>query len=195
MKRMVCLAITIGLVMTALAADKQDPLAELDGKITKSLTSDKWNYASKTFVRVLWEDYRKAHLNAPMETSTGSISGKMPDVKQYEDYIGAFGRGADADHPFLEIARDEAGRFGVKLEGHTIPAVQRNKTVVFTTGDVVYSSMPTLSEKPYCTLEIYMVIRTGGKFFFGSPTMPPDKWMPLSKLKMKQDSNKAIDGD
>lgn len=71
----------------------------------------------------------------------------------------------------------------MQLEGHTIPAVQRNKTVVFTTGDVVYSSMPTLADKPYCTLEMYMVIQTGGKFFFGSPSTQADKWMPLSKVK------------
>ena len=175
----------IGLVTTALAADRQDPLAELDGKITKSLASDKWNDASKAFVRALWEDYRKAHLVPAKGKSTRSIFGKMPDVEQYEDYLGTFGRGADSDRPYFEITKDESGGFNVKLEGHTIPAVQRNKTVVFTTGDVVYSSMPTLSEKPYCTLEMYMVIRTEGKFFFGSPSTPPDKWMPLSKLKKK----------
>lgn len=156
---------------------------ELDAEISKSLATDKWNYASKTFVRILWEDYRKTHLNPSKETSSRSVFGKMPDVERYNDYLGAFGRGADATRAFLEITEDGNGRFHVKLEGHTIPAVQRNKTVVFTTGDVVYSSMPRLSDKPYCTLEMYMVIRTGGKFFFGSPSTPPDKWLPLSKQK------------
>jgi hypothetical protein len=185
MKRMICLAIaiTIGLGTNALAADKQGPLAELDGKITKSLASDKWDDASKAFVRALWKDYQKAHLVPAKDKSTRSIFGKMPDVKHYEDYLGAFGRGADSDGPFLEIKKDESGGCIVKLEGHSIPAVQRNKTVVFTTGDVVYSSMPTLSDKPYCTLEMYMVIRTGNKFFFGSPSAPPDKWIPLTQLK------------
>jgi hypothetical protein len=183
MKRISCLTVAMVLATVALAAEHQNPFVELDAKITESLTSDKWNYASKTFVRVLWEDYRKAHLNPVKETSFRGVFGKMPDVEKFQDYLGAFGRGADATRPFLEITEDKDGRFHVELEGHTIPAVQRSKTVVFTTGDVVYSSMPTLADKPYCTLEIYMVIRTEGKFFFGSPSMPPDKWMPLSKLR------------
>lgn len=68
MKRIVYLTVTMILVTASLAAEKQDPLTELEAKITRSLAEDKWDYASKTFVRVLWEDYRKAHL-APDPTN------------------------------------------------------------------------------------------------------------------------------
>ena len=114
---MVCLAATIGLVTIALAAEKQAPLAELDGKIAEGLARDKWNDASKAFVRALWDDYRKAYLVPTKDMSTHSISGKLPDVEQYENYLGFFESGADSGRPFLEITKDESGRFNVKLEG------------------------------------------------------------------------------
>jgi len=181
------------LATTALAAEKQDPLAELDAKITKSLAGDKWNHASKVFVREMWKDYRKAYTLSATEESVRSIAGELPDVEQYEDYLGAFGREADSNHPFLEITEDKAGRFHVKLEGHTIPAVLKNKTVVFTTGDVVYSRKPRLAEKPYCTLELFMVIQTEGKFFIASPSASPDQWTPLSKIKVQRDASNRME--
>lgn len=164
----------------AATADKADPLAELDAKIRKNLAGDKWNEASKIFVAALWQDYRAAHTKPP-EQATRVVFGKKPDVQGYDDYLGAYGREPAPAQPFLEVVKDEAGGFQVKLEGHTIPAVLIGNTVVFTTGDIVHSGLPSFSEKPYCTLEMFLIIRTEGKFFFGSPSSPPDKWMPLTK--------------
>ena len=182
MKRIACLAVSIIVVTAALAAEKGPELDAVDREITQKLAHDKWDDASKAFVRALWEDFQEAHLGKPEGTSTRGIFGKMPDVEKYDDYLGAFGRGANATRPFVEITRDEDGRFFVKLERQTLPAVRRNKIIVFTTGDVIYSSMPTFGDKPYCTLEMFMIIRTDGKFFFAGPSTTPDQWAPLSKL-------------
>lgn len=163
------------------AYDSGSIFSELDAKIQRNLANDKWNEASKTFVAALWQDYRAAHLD-PSKEATGRVTlGKEPDVQQYDDYLGTYVRGADSAHPFLEVVKDEADGFHVKIEGHTIPAVLIGKTVVFTSGDVVHSPLPSLAAKPYCTLEMFVIIRTEGKLFFGSPSVPPDKWMPLSK--------------
>lgn len=183
MNRISQTVIALCLALPVFAAADENPLSKLDSEIAASLASEKWDYASKAFVRVLWDDYRKAHLSPTGDRSARSVFGKMPEVEKYEEYIGIFGRGADASRPFLEIVQDSTGRFHVKLEGHTFPSVMRNKSIVFTTGDVVYSHMPQLASKPYCTLELFMVIRTGGSFFFAGPSTPPEKWTPLSKLE------------
>jgi len=183
MNRISHMLLVLLLAVPAFAADGDDALSELDAKISKGLANEKWHPASKTFVRVLWEDYRKAHISRTEDRSTRSISGKRPEVEQYGEYLGAFGRGVDASRPVIEIVNDDAGRYYVKLEGHTIPSVTRNKTILFTTGDVVHANIVQLADKPYCTLEMYLVIRTGGKFFLAAPSAPPEKWMPLSKLK------------
>lgn len=166
-------------------ADAGNPLSKLDEKIHRNLANEKWSPASKTFVGVLWEDFRNAYQHPAEETGTRSIFGKMPEIADYEDYLGAFGRGQDSKKPFIAIVKDEGGKFQIKLEGHTVPAVQKNKTVVFTTGDVIHSAIPTFSEKPYCTLEMYFIVRTEGQFYFGSPSTLPDQWIPLSKLKQE----------
>jgi len=173
------------LAFSASAGEGQNALAKLDAKVAKGLSSERWDYASKAFVRVVWEDYKKAHLYPTEDKSTHSISGTMPDAQSYDQYIGSFGREPDSEDLFVGVTKSEEGRFFVQLEGHTIPAVCRNRCIVFTTGDVVYSSMPRLGEKPYCTIEIYMLILTGEKYYFASPGSSPDKWMELSKLKQE----------
>lgn len=161
--------------------DKKDPLTELESEITQSLSSERWDPAGKAFVRARWEDYRRAHLNPKSGDSTHSMFGKMPDVESYEDYVGAFARRAAARRPFVEVTRSE-GKFFVKLEGHTIPAVPHNKSIFFTTGDIVHSRLPAFGEKPYCTLEMFLIMRSDGTLYFGSPAMPPEKWMELHKM-------------
>jgi hypothetical protein len=161
--------------------EEKEGLDRLESEITQSLAGDRWHPASKAFVRALWEDYRKAHLNPKSGHSTRSLHGEMPDVESYDEYVGAFARRASARRPFVEVTRSE-GRFFVKLEGHTIPAVPRNKCIFFTTGDVVYSRLPAFGEKPYCTLEMFLIMRSEDTFLFGSPGRPPAKWLELHRV-------------
>ncbi len=174
--RKILLASMLVLVgMTSIAADKnQDVFSELDGKIAGHLAREKWHYASRTFVRIVWEDYKRAHLELPKDV----------DVVTYDGYVGSFRR-ADKNKDFITISKSESGRYFVALEGHRIPAVARKKRVIFTTGDVVYSSIPTFANKPYCTLEIFIVRRVDGKYFLARPRMPRDRWVGLSRVKEK----------
>jgi hypothetical protein len=184
MRRVLTGLLLAGLIGSAYAAEQADVCAELDAKIAKSLESDKWHPASKVFVKALWEDYKAAYRTPEAKArGSGSIFSKNPDVTGYDDYVGSFRPQAGARGPSLTVSKDGQGRFTVGLEGHTIPAVVRNRIVLLTTGDVVYSPIPTLASAPYCTLEMYMLIRTDGRYYFGSPAHPPERWMALEKLK------------
>jgi hypothetical protein len=184
MRRVICCIAAFTFAVHAFAAEKESALSQLDKKVIQSLATDKWDDASRTFVLSLWEDYKEAHLN-PGENiaSRSSLFGKMPTGRDYGQYTGTFvDSGGAASRRRLHVMKDEKGRFSVTLEGHTIPAVTWNGCIVFTTGDVIHPCLPGLSEKPYCTLEMFMVISTDDGFYFGSPGMPPDKWLNVSKL-------------
>jgi hypothetical protein len=171
---------------SAAAAEEKNAFSELDAKITKNLSSKNWNEASKAFVRAMWTDYKNAHINAATDGVTRSIQGKMPDVQSADDYVGDYSRGRDGHRTFMSISKSEDGRFFVEADRHRIPAVVRNRCVIFTTGDVVYSSIPAFGDKPYCSLEMLMVVGTGGKLYFASPGTPPDKWREVSKRDVKK---------
>jgi hypothetical protein len=193
MKRAVLMVGVLSMAAVGFGAEDDSPLVRLDSRITAELVSDRLHDASKAFVRVMWEDYRKAHLTPMEDGPARAVFGKMPDVQTYDEYLGTFGRGDDPSRAFLEILKDAAGRYYVKRGELTIPAVPRNKSIIFTMGDVVPSRIPQFGNKPYCTLEMFMIVRTGEEFFLGDPSTPPDKWMPLSKLAEKPHSDQAMD--
>lgn len=182
------LIIIVGVLMAgvASAAEDRDALSELDGKITKGLSLDKWDEASKVFVDALWSDYKIAHRSVNHDGPVRGIFGKMPDVRNPDEYQGVYTGGKDGNRPFLSISKTDDGRFFVDLEGHRIPAVYRNGSIIFTTGDIVYSELPTFGAKAYCTLEMYMVLRTDGKFYFASPGTRPEEWMELLRSDPKK---------
>jgi len=159
-----------GILLFDFAKEKEDSFAELDGKISKSLSRDKW------------DDYKKSHLNPEDDKGGHSISGKMSSAENYDEYIGKFARG-EVESEFIEITKSKEGRYFVGLEGHTIPAVANNKCIFFTTGDVVYSALPRLGNKPYCDLEMGMVILVKDTYYFGSPGSSAKMWMKLSLIK------------
>ena len=175
-----------GALGVARAEEAESVFSELDRKITAQLDGEAWHYASKTFVRVFWEDYKKAHLDPGRDTSIQSVFGTKPEAESYDEYLGSFDHGSDAEQAFLEVTKSRAGRFFVKLEGHSIPAVARNKCIVFTTGDVVYSPMPPLGGKPYCAIEVYMLLLARGKFYLATPLSSPDQWIEVSRIKKRR---------
>ncbi|KPK76227.1 MAG: hypothetical protein AMJ79_07425 [Phycisphaerae bacterium SM23_30] len=183
--QIVMLLVVAALLLAAVvsAASRQDVVSKLESKIKGQLAEETWDYAGKTFLRVLWEDYKKAHLN-PEEDVPGSghsISGKKPQAESFDQYIGIYNRSADLDASFIEVTKSPQDRFFVALEGHNIPAVAHNKCIFFITGDVVYSTLPRLAEKPYCQLEMFMLIFTDGKYYLGSPMSSVDGWIELVK--------------
>lgn len=185
MRYLLCACVISCFTLLALAGQRQDDMKELDAKIARNLASDSWNGASREFVRIVWEDYKKAHINPPKNGWIGL--GRRPDAESLDMYIGAFRSKPEGEVPVaLEISKSESGRFFVEVEGHRIPAVIVNHCIAFTTGDVVYSAVPQLANKPYCTLEMFVVILTEDKFFLASPLSPPETWRPLSKLEEKQ---------
>jgi hypothetical protein len=73
MKRMY-VGVVLGFLIftTSLLAGEVDntyTFRKLDKKISDQLKGDRWNYASRTFVRVLWDDYKIAHENTQPELS------------------------------------------------------------------------------------------------------------------------------
>lgn len=174
----------------ALAADEQKPLGELDAKIMRNLASGKWSPASVAYVKEVWADYTNAHVSAVQRSTARSVSGKMPDAKEPDIYLGTY-EGIPSDvppdfsrpsprAPSLTIAKTSDGRLFVEIEGHRIPAVYSNRTILFTTGDVVHSDLPPLDKQPYCKLEMFTVLRTGGKFYFTAPGVPSDLWREMT---------------
>lgn len=172
-----CLLVsTLGIA--ALADGQQDDsTATLDAKITQKLAHEQWDDASKAFVRVLWEDYRRAHLDPSNDGSRRSVAGKMPDVTNYDDYVGSYMRDGRL---CLQIMKDEKGRFFMGPQ-MMFPAVCTNGLILWTTGDVVYSPIPQIAKKPYCELEMGMLLRVAGEFYLADIGALPKQWVKLTK--------------
>lgn len=162
----VCLVLASAMIQTFAAEPPTDPESVLDAKIAKNLAGDRWDAASKTFVRAFWQDYKRAHRTPKADSGERkSLHGDMPDVKSYDEYVGSFSPPKRPGMKYMQITKEESGRYFIKTGRHTTPAVPRNGTMVFTTGDVVYSNLPRLAAKPYCTLEVYMIVRVKGKYY------------------------------
>jgi hypothetical protein len=144
-------------------------LKALDEKIAKNLKRGKWSRPSAALVEELWKEYKRAWM-ANRRPSGGGGSPKMQaDVKHYAEYVGSYFKSAEREGAVLvEVFTDPEGRFVVKIEGHEIPAVAHNKTILFTTGDVVHSRLPALGARPHATLEYLIVTRVGGQYYLAA---------------------------
>ena len=167
---------------TAAEAVGPDPFKELDAKVAKALERDKFSQASGDFVRALWGEYKAAWRKNEQKMDWRGTGGKAapPQIESYQEYVGKYGRGG---RPVLEVVTDAAGRFLVKLEGHTIPAVAANRAILFTSGDVVYApTLPRLGPKPHAVLEFFTLTRQQDRYVFTSPGAPLSRAVPLEKL-------------
>ena len=186
----IAVLIVISLVCTSIvSAEESDPVTKLESKILKNLEDEQWNSFSKDFVFNMWNEYRQAHLYTRKSQVTRSISGKRPDISDYNEYLGTFTRDPNSTRIFIEITKNSQGHFFVNLEENKIPAALTNDCVIFTTGDIVYSKKPQFGEKPYCTLEMIMVIRTNGKFYIASQESSSDQWMEITKSNSTTGNN------
>ena len=176
-----CLLLTTNLL--AADVDNAGKFRKLDDKINRDLKSNKWNYASKTFIRVLWDDYKQAHENTKPERSAVKIHGKTPDIKDYNQYVGVYIRDKEkTDKVFLEIKKSDKGTFFVELAGFSYPAVATGNSIVFSTGTIVSSpTIPQFTANEYCMLKIFMITRVDEKYFFLSVEDPPGEWLEIFK--------------
>ena len=185
--RYIALAIHLALLAShALVSQPADQarLDELDKKIARKLNEENWHEASKAYIRAIWNDFKAAYIENKPERRVSSIFSRMPDVRNYDEYLGKYvsPEGARSARS-LEITKSPEGRFIVKLEGHDIPAVCVNGSILFTTGDVVYSYIPEFAEKPYAQLEFFIIVRLDKKYYFISPGLKPD--IPYRLLKIE----------
>ncbi len=178
------LILTLVLVVwggSRLTGQPQEDFAELDAKISRQLAENTWNEASKTFIRALWQDYMSAHFNIIVNPLTKGTLGALPDVADPNDYLGDYRKTENEQTPFLRIGKSDAGSFFAEFRGYRVPAVVRNRSLLFTTGNIVYAGIPAMTGKPYGKLRLYVVLRTGGKFYLASPGAPVETWTELSR--------------
>jgi len=181
MRRLAAGLLVVLAALTA-AAEPQDALKELEGKVAKSLARATFSDPSRRFVMALWEEYRQAFVSNKRPQAYRGQADVRPDVASYDDYLGRYAaKGRSSKQPAVEVITDGARRLVVKLEGHTIPAVAWNKCILFTTGDVVYSRTPALGAKPHATLEYYVLRRVKGRYSLSSPDAPASQALPLEK--------------
>lgn len=181
-KYAIALVLALGVSVGSVGArnDQQGALEKLEKKIQKNLRKGKWNDNSVAFLKALWSDYKNAHLNG--ESNPGvrySIFGRVPDIKRYETYVGKYRRDG---RPYVEIVEID-GRFFVLADNHKTPAVPENGSIVFTTGDVVYSTLPKLAGQPYADLEMYRIARFDGKYQASGLREDPSDWVSLDRAK------------
>ncbi len=188
-KWFVIIVLFVALINHIVRADQQGVFAELDVKIAGQLAQEQWNTASVTFVRVLWQDYINAHLNTKESNVVQSIKGKLPDVTNPDVYIGNFRTILNKQEKFLKISKSDTGRFFIELEGHRVPALFKNGCVIFTTGDIVNSDIPSLADKPYCKLEMYIVLCKGGRFYLTLLDAPANEWLEITKTESSYDNS------
>jgi hypothetical protein len=157
---------------TVLGAEPNNPFAELDAKIARQVTGEMWSAASQSYIRAIWEDYKAAHLHPPAGKSS--------------DYIGDYSKAMDGQPQLLRVSKSEAGRFFVEIEGHRIPAVLGADNLLFTTGDIVQSGIPALTDKPYGELEMMALSENAGKFYFGPAGGPRQTSTQLFRVRPEQ---------
>jgi len=166
--------------------------AELDAKIERAMSAGRWSEASLHLLQDFYQSYKAAHERARWGSSR-SGQGKLgiSSAQSPQDYVGRYGRSRpnqaaahsqQAARPLLTISQDDQGRFFVQLEKHRIPAVPWNGAILFTSGDVVYSTLPQLGDgKPHATLELLEAFETRDGWVMVDPAHP-DRPMPLVKL-------------
>ena len=95
---------------------KTEALKKLDDKITRHLTKDRWNEASKKFIRALWDDYKNAHTEAkkPMSSRSYGVD-ESPEIKSYDDYVGSYQGGPRPGQPFIAVKKDKDNDDGHKV--------------------------------------------------------------------------------
>ena len=177
MVRFSLLAVATAVLIGSAAAAELDAVEKLDAKIKAKLDRDQWHPASKTFVQALWSDFKRNY-----EENKQSRDGRGgSDVKSYDEYLGKYVRAdGQQNRPMFEVTKTDQGRFLIKMGSHEAPAVASEGNLVFTTGDVVYSDLPRLSDKSYCTLEMYRLTRVKGEYMMlGVHERPGER----SKLK------------
>jgi hypothetical protein len=162
--------------------------SELDIKIRGVMTRGEWSDASLQLIREFYDSYKPAHRRVDWggkRTNLGKMG--MSAAQTVAEYVGLYGRAAGAQgaiHPWLSVVRSPEGTFFVELERHRIPAVPWNGTILFTTGDVVFSDLPQLGEgKPHATLEMFAIFKTKDGWAFVSPAHP-EYSKPLTRLDM-----------
>lgn len=200
-------------VVASAAEIPNDALAELDAKIERGLDRGQWAEASKAWVRALWKDLKSAH-QTPGRLGNGVRSGdlfsrtpavesdeeypeadfvvesdeKSPEadsiVEGDEKYLGVYSI-AEGEEGAFQVTKDDAGRFFVEFGGHTLPAVVKGRSILFTTGKVVHSDIPQLGRRPYGALEMYAIRRVNGKYQLGSFPGKGPAWKELVKRKAK----------
>ena len=179
------LVLGIGIGVAIAGADEARDLGDdgtgfdkWDAKITHAFQQkDRFSKASETYVKAIWEDYKRAHKLNRQEMSARIIYGVMPDIKSYDQYVGKYRRRDDPKgRVFIEVVKTVGGRYAVKAGEHRILAVAANKCIIFTTGDVVYSPFPQLGSAPYATLETVILVRSRGKtYMVGVGEKPTEK--------------------
>jgi hypothetical protein len=147
-----------------------DALKELDARIAERLERDQFSQASRQLIKTFWQEYREAFLKNERKMDGSWPRDAEPDIKSYDEYLGFYASEAPQRRGLsLEVATDARGRFLVKLEGHELPSVPCNRGILFTSGDFVYSDLPTLGQKPHATLELMLLVRIGGKYALTKP--------------------------
>jgi hypothetical protein len=140
----------------------------LDTKLNKQWDSGKWSDASVGMMKAIWNGIKAKNEKgqaAKEAAQVGSLG--IPNPDDLGVYVGQFGLKNAPQRELLEVTQAD-GKFSVKLQGHTIPAIIWNKSILFTTGDVVQSPTPALGGKPHGALELMAISSINGKYYFVS---------------------------
>jgi hypothetical protein len=145
-------------------------IESIDSKLKTHWESNKWSDVSVGMMKAVWDGFKTANENPVVFQEAGRIASLgTPNPEGQETYIGQFGPKNTPQRGLLEVMRAD-GKFWVKLQGQTIPAVMWNKSILFMSGDVVTSSMPAFGGKPHGALEMLAISSINGKFYFVSIT-------------------------
>lgn len=160
------------------------PIGKLELKISRRLQNGNWSDVDKAYVRGLWQEFQDAWYAKARSMNHSRRADLQPDVRGCHIYIGQYncvrGQQKDKNDKLLEVRLDSDGRFIVTLEGHEMPAIARNGSLLFTTGDVVHSRIPTVGAKPHATLEYLLIARVGGQYYLTQPGLTMDRATKLT---------------
>ena len=153
----------------------------LDKKIIKYLTIRQPSAIEKSLIQLQWNNYKELHNNykSNINIKKGFFDDETPTIKKYSEYVGHYIGNTGNRKINLEVVFDKS--FFVRLENKLIPAINYQGVILFTTGDVLDSSLLVLQEKNILTLELYVIMKVEEKYFFFLVDAKKEKWLNIGK--------------
>ena len=142
-------------------------ISKMNAKMTKAWASGNWTPESVALMKRVWAGFQNA-------TSTSQKHGVVssfpmlgtPNPGSVDDYIGSYTvKGPRGRVWPIVVSREKDGLL-VTVRGEPLPGVIWNDSLLFSTGDVIISPVPSFGGDKNGAIEMYILTCINKKFYF-----------------------------